>query len=419
MNEPDHYRILGVSPEAPRTEIQAAYRRRLREAHPDRGGTETAFHELQTAWETLSDPALRREYDLLRFGRRAARRYGRAAARPAHRKVRSWNVKPPPQTPSTPHSTGTLVAVPWYARLRRKRVTTRPSQSIELSIFMTLFVLWGTAGYAFCATAMATDAHIAVRALSIPLALAWGLTVVGGLLRRRKTDHHPPPIPKARLAAAGATATAAVWLAGPTQPLGWWLGLYALAGAAVIWPARRSRWAAGLRRTVGAALREYNAFGPAGSRPTADRRTGKLLREILTNLPASRLFVTLPVGGPGRASHAIVCGDRVALLAPPVGRGDGEVDADGLADAVTHLHQYLPHGHVHGWVLWPTLPEGGPVETPAHIDHAPAETAAADIGPWLAAGGLYYDLPILQALRTKLASVPAQRPGNPTPAVQT
>ncbi|THV42253.1 J domain-containing protein [Glycomyces buryatensis] len=93
VNEPDHYRVLGINPQAPRSEIQAAYRRRLRVTHPDRGGDMDEFHLVQGAWETLSHPGLRREYDLLRFGRRAARRYRKAAA-PSHRKVRGWNATP-------------------------------------------------------------------------------------------------------------------------------------------------------------------------------------------------------------------------------------------------------------------------------------------------------------------------------------
>lgn len=88
--EPDHYRILGVSPQAPKADIQAAYRRRLRESHPDRGGSADEFHLVQGAWEILSHPGLRREYDLLRFGRRAARRYQKTAA--AHRKGGEQNV---------------------------------------------------------------------------------------------------------------------------------------------------------------------------------------------------------------------------------------------------------------------------------------------------------------------------------------
>ncbi|GAB3232590.1 hypothetical protein GCM10027447_28400 [Glycomyces halotolerans] len=425
MNEPDHYRVLGVSPQAPRTEIQAAYRRRLRQTHPDHGGDETAFHQVQTAWETLADPDSRREYDLLRFGRRAAKRYGRAAARPAHRKVKGWKVKPttpPPSNPAAHKAPGALVAVPWYARLHKRRPTTKPSLWTELGVCAALSAAWAASGIAFVLTALASTATpLPIRALSIPLALAWALLTIGAALRGRRRPASPdrPTPPKARLTAAALAAATAVWAAGPTSPIGWQLAAFTITGAALVWPARRVRWAAGLRRSVGAALREYNAFGPAGTRPKADRRTGRLLREILTNLPASRLFVALPAHERARIPHAIVCGDRIALLCAPVGRDSDDIDSSDLPEAVRTLTAAIPGAHIRGWTLWPTLPDTADGHRDDGTDHAAVDTAAADIGPWLAAGGDHYDLKVLLALRTRLANVPTQRGNDRAPAVRT
>ncbi|HYU58309.1 MAG TPA: molecular chaperone DnaJ [Actinomycetota bacterium] len=66
---PDLYAVLGVSPDATEEEITRAYRRLAREHHPDVNDDPTAeqrFKEIAAAYETLSDPAKRRQYD--RFG---------------------------------------------------------------------------------------------------------------------------------------------------------------------------------------------------------------------------------------------------------------------------------------------------------------------------------------------------------------
>lgn len=59
----DYYRILQVHPEAGPEVIQAAYRRLARQRHPDSGGSDVAMQELNEAYEVLSDPVKRREYD--------------------------------------------------------------------------------------------------------------------------------------------------------------------------------------------------------------------------------------------------------------------------------------------------------------------------------------------------------------------
>ena len=46
--------ILGVKPGASPDEIRRAYRRRVKEAHPDHGGTEQEFIRIQAAYEMLA-----------------------------------------------------------------------------------------------------------------------------------------------------------------------------------------------------------------------------------------------------------------------------------------------------------------------------------------------------------------------------
>ncbi len=67
----DLYAVLGVSPSAGTDEIAAAYRARAKEVHPDaRPGDQEAaerFKDLGAAYEVLSEPESRREYDRYRL----------------------------------------------------------------------------------------------------------------------------------------------------------------------------------------------------------------------------------------------------------------------------------------------------------------------------------------------------------------
>jgi curved DNA-binding protein CbpA len=57
------YEILGVSPEAKEAEIRAAYVTKVKETHPDAGGSNEAFNEVVLAYEILSDDYRRKQYD--------------------------------------------------------------------------------------------------------------------------------------------------------------------------------------------------------------------------------------------------------------------------------------------------------------------------------------------------------------------
>lgn len=59
----DAYEILGVPRGASDEEIKKAYRRLAGQHHPDRGGDTAKFQEIQTAYDTLSDPHKRAQHD--------------------------------------------------------------------------------------------------------------------------------------------------------------------------------------------------------------------------------------------------------------------------------------------------------------------------------------------------------------------
>lgn len=57
------YEILGVKRDATKEEIVAAYRRRVIETHPDRGGDPIEFQNVRKGYEILSDTGTRKRYD--------------------------------------------------------------------------------------------------------------------------------------------------------------------------------------------------------------------------------------------------------------------------------------------------------------------------------------------------------------------
>lgn len=59
----NYYNILGIPHDATIKVIQAAYRDLAKKHHPDLGGSHENMIELNEAWEILSDPIFRQEYD--------------------------------------------------------------------------------------------------------------------------------------------------------------------------------------------------------------------------------------------------------------------------------------------------------------------------------------------------------------------
>jgi curved DNA-binding protein len=59
----DHYETLGVSKDASQQDIKKAYRKLASKHHPDKGGDQEQFKRVQAAYDTLSDPEQRAQYD--------------------------------------------------------------------------------------------------------------------------------------------------------------------------------------------------------------------------------------------------------------------------------------------------------------------------------------------------------------------
>ncbi len=66
MGEKDYYKILGINEDASQDEIKKAYRKLAHQYHPDKGGDEAKFKEINEAYQILSNKEKRAQYDAFR-----------------------------------------------------------------------------------------------------------------------------------------------------------------------------------------------------------------------------------------------------------------------------------------------------------------------------------------------------------------
>lgn len=76
------YEILGVRATATDDELRKAFRRALRETHPDTGGDPQRFNAVQLAWDRVSTPERRAAYDAGRGATQDRAAFTAQAARP-------------------------------------------------------------------------------------------------------------------------------------------------------------------------------------------------------------------------------------------------------------------------------------------------------------------------------------------------
>jgi DnaJ-class molecular chaperone len=91
----NYYVILGIGADATPDQIKSAYREKAKSVHPDcSGGACEPFHDVQQAYEVLSDPARRKVYD----NKLASERHTRRQTR------RARDLEPEPLIPTERHA---------------------------------------------------------------------------------------------------------------------------------------------------------------------------------------------------------------------------------------------------------------------------------------------------------------------------
>jgi hypothetical protein len=124
----DYYELLGVARDASPTEIRSAYRALAKAMHPDAGGTAGAFRLLRDAYETLTDPDRRADYDRGDIPDEEPEPAPRRPRRP--RTDAAYEPTLPVLEPET---------IPWWDEVRgERRVTlvpaTGPTQAVALGV---------------------------------------------------------------------------------------------------------------------------------------------------------------------------------------------------------------------------------------------------------------------------------------------
>ncbi|MGH3653938.1 J domain-containing protein [Glutamicibacter sp.] len=99
MSTPSPYEILGVAPTASMEDIKVAYRRAARATHPDLGGSEEKFKEVQRAFQQLNEMASPLGYEQTFQAPGNAPRAG-FSARPFDERLRKSPQQPKAQLPT-------------------------------------------------------------------------------------------------------------------------------------------------------------------------------------------------------------------------------------------------------------------------------------------------------------------------------
>ncbi|WP_433164777.1 J domain-containing protein [Kribbella sp. CA-247076] len=411
MSEADHYEVLSVERTATTDEIKAAYRRLVRQVHPDQGGNAALFRLVQEAWTTLSDPHKRAAYDRDLAGPAGSESpngpdpsYGddptgdtrsREADEPA------YGTHDRGAAGSDRQTAGADRAVRVVPRFGHRRGTALTALAVWLILPVGPFVYSGLR-----------------EGWSVPIGLLLAALTVIGLpphWRRRLPFHRW--ITGCGLVGAFGLVVMALPFAAPDLPtvLRIWIITIVAGIVAVRWLTARWSGARELDLAIDKrAAYDFNVWGRPGE-PLVDdgysaplsgsavlrhRRTAVILEEVAAQLPAAKLIHGARVAGLPVA-HLLIAGDRMAVVSSvdgPAGTysvdGYGSVlrngqpfdDGEGNVSAVVaawlaRLKGFSVHGFV---VVHPAQGQvsvaGGP---DAGVTCLAARSAASALVEWL------------------------------------
>ncbi|TCC12201.1 J domain-containing protein [Kribbella soli] len=440
MSGADHYEVLNVERTASAAEIKTAYRKLVRQVHPDQGGNAALFRLVQEAWNTLSDPVKRASYDRLLAGQsttttREPRREPRPEPepQPEPEPTWTWSTDQPwsgesssSEQPAEPRTTGENVqpvdagpihATPTFGRWRTPAL-------IALTAFCAL-VVWilvtiGYHGFWDVVFGIGTAAMIVVAmpphwSRRVPLG---GLFKVLGVLTAAFyllaliLTLNP-------FAASGASTVGRILLGGVVAGLvvvriltGRWSKAHALDLAID----RTSAYEFNLWGRPGEPLVDDALAAPIAAYDVLlQRRTANLLDPVVGALPAAKLVHGAQLGAVA-VDHMLLNGHRVALIVSLVGPpGAYSLDDYGslvfngqpidspvpaLEAAVAAWSGRLRTAQVRGFlIVHPTVEGQGGIMTPSGSEAAvtclSARSADRELLSWLEPEGNVLDRRLL------------------------
>ena len=356
----NYYELLGLDRNASVTQIKTAYRSLAKVMHPDAGGTSGTFQLLQEAYETLTDPVRRADYDS------ASPPPATPATRPGTRPQKRRNFGEDPNfVPKPPRID--LDTVSWWRWAPASgRVRYIPA-----------------AGYGHTPVLAAFGGWLVIASL--------GLVVVSSLV------------------------LFAVWLLVLVA-----LGAVVFRLARRLLAARRANHAF-VAEFGDHAVHGRPSTEPGNH---AERLTAELLVTYLTRLPGARIFHGLALPGSvfSDVDHAVLCGRRLVLIDSKMWLpGHYTADKSGtlwrnghrfrgggirLPEGVTAFGNLLPEVDVRGaHVLYPS--RAGEITTGAAVTVAPPmspDQFVREVGEWLAAEPDTVDRDVFRTVLTQVVS---------------